>query len=57
MVEAVMEACLHPEPNWWALVPIGCGIFILGMTVGALIGIAMAHEADRVRIIYPEAEG
>lgn len=42
------------DPNWWALVSITCGVFVLGMAIGGLIGAALAYEASRVEIIHPE---
>jgi hypothetical protein len=46
-METVLNACIPAaaDPNWWALASIGCGIFVLGTALGALLGVALAHEA------------
>lgn len=50
MMESVANACIPvAEPNWWAMVSIACGIFVLGAAVGALIGVVIEREAAAVR--------
>jgi len=51
-MQEAMQACIPvvAETDWWALISIDCGIFVLGMTLGALLGVAIAHEAGKIAI-------
>jgi hypothetical protein len=46
-MDKILDACIPAaaEPNWWGLLSIACGIFIVGMCLGALVGAAIAHDA------------
>lgn len=58
-MEAVLNTCIPAaaDPNWWAMTAIACGIFVVGMAIGALIGAALAWDAyQQSTRWYPEDE-
>lgn len=42
-MDALLEACTPTD--WWGLLSLFCGIFVIGTAVGGLIGAALMHEA------------